>query len=85
MFMRGKTKFLKPALAHLAEDDVIGGAHWGDSGDATLDLPVGHDSDAALDKVEEILNEKPATGTTTRTGELVMQRMIRCHVPMRAM
>jgi hypothetical protein len=77
MFMRGKTKFLKAALGRLAENDLIGVAHWCDNGDATLDLPAGHDPEMALSKVEDILNEKPTTGTQTRAGELAMQRMIR--------
>lgn len=77
MFMRGKTQFLKPSLTHLAANDLIGVAHWCDSGDAILDLPAGHDPDAALGKVEDILTERPTTNTQTRTGELAMQRMIR--------
>jgi hypothetical protein len=77
MFLHGKASFLKPALAHLAANDLVGVAHWCDNGDAILDLAAGHDPDAALGKVEDILNEKALTGTQTRTGELAMQRMIR--------
>jgi len=77
MFLHGKTGFLKPALADLAANDLVGVAHWCDNGDAVLDLGAGHDTDAALGKVEEILDRKAITGTQTRTGELAMQRMIR--------
>lgn len=76
MFMRGKTQYLKPALDHLVPNDSIGVAHWCDNGDAELDLPLGHDPDEALAKVEDILNEKPTSGIN-RHGELAMQLMVR--------
>ncbi len=77
MFLHGKTNLLQPALTHLAGNDLVGVAHWCDNGDAAVDLPAGHDPDAALSKIEDILNRKPVTDTNTRTGELAMQRMIR--------
>jgi hypothetical protein len=76
MFMQGRTQMLKPALAHLAADDVVGVAHWCDNGDANLDTLPGVDSDAALAKVEQVLSERPDRGKH-RTGELAMQRMVR--------
>ena len=75
-FMKGKTKFLAPAFAHLDKDDVVGVAHWCDNGDASIDLPPGHDGSAALGKVDELLNRKRVNGEN-RTGELALQRMIR--------
>lgn len=77
MFMHGRAGLLRPALGNLAAGDAVGVAHWCDSGEAKVDLPPGHDPDEALAKVEEILSEKPTTGTQTRAGELAMQRMIR--------
>lgn len=76
MFMQGKTQLLKPALAHLGKDDAVGVAHWCDSGDSMIDLAPGHDTDAALTKIETILHQEPILGIN-RTGELAMQRMIR--------
>jgi hypothetical protein len=77
MFLHGKTKLLEPALKSLAADDLVGVAHWCDNGDALLDLAAGHDTNAAIATVEDVLNKKPITGTQTRNGELAMQRMIR--------
>jgi len=75
-FMKGKTKYLAPAFAHLDKDDVVGVAHWCDNGEANLDLPPGRDAGVALAKVEEILNGKRVDGDN-RSGELALQRMIR--------
>ncbi len=76
MFMSGKAQLLRPALAHLGEDDAVGVAHWCDNGDAEIDLAPGNDTSAALAKMETILEQKPVLGTNRR-GELAMQRMIR--------
>jgi hypothetical protein len=76
MFLRDKTQYLQPALAHLAASDAIGVAHWCDNGNAQLDMLPGHNPDAALAKVEEVLSVKPISGKR-RDGELAMQRMIR--------
>ena len=75
-FMRGKTQYLSPALAHLFRDDVVGVAHWCDNGIANIDLPPAHDPDAALSAIDQILSQKPALGSN-RKGELAMQKMIR--------
>jgi len=75
-FMKGKAKYLAPALEHLDKEDVVGVASWCDNGDASIDLVPGRDAGAALEKVEEILNGKRITGNN-RTGELALQRMIR--------
>jgi hypothetical protein len=77
MFIRGRTQFLKPALAHLGKNDVVGVAHWCDDGTAILDLEPGHDPATALSTVEQVLDQKPPTNTVNRPGELAMQRMIR--------
>jgi len=76
MFIRGRTQFLKPALAHLGKNDIVGVAHWCDDGNALLDLQPGHDPDAALSAVERVLDQKPLTNPVNRPGELAMQRMI---------
>jgi hypothetical protein len=75
-FMQGKTQFLTPAFAHLDKTDVVGVAHWCDNGDATVDLSPGTDVSAAIQKVDEILNQKRVNGDN-RPGELAMQHMIR--------
>jgi hypothetical protein len=76
MFIEGKTDFLKPALAHLGGNDVIGVAHWCDNGHAVLDQIPSRDTGAARAKVEEVLDQKPIAGEN-RSGELAMQHMIR--------
>jgi hypothetical protein len=75
-FMQGKTSILRPALDHLAPNDVVGVAHWCDDGKTLIDLQAGHDPDAALAKVEEVLGQKAIQGEN-RAGELAMQKMIR--------
>jgi hypothetical protein len=75
-FMLGNTKMLRPALDHLTSDDAVGVAHWCDDAKATIDLQPGHNPDAALAKVDEVLGQKPIEGDN-RTGELAMQRLIR--------
>lgn len=76
MFLQGKTGFLKPALAHLGENDVAGVAHWCDNGESVLDQLPSRNTDAALAKVEQVLDQKPIVGYN-RPGELAMQSMIR--------
>jgi hypothetical protein len=75
-FLRGKTQLLRPALAHLDKDDAVGVAHWCDDGRASLDLPPGHDPDAALATANRLISEPPVQGEN-RPGELAMQRMVR--------
>jgi hypothetical protein len=75
-FIRGKTQFLSPALAHLDRNDVVGVAHWCDNGIANIDLPPLHDPAAALATIDQLLSQKPVHGANRR-GELAMQRMIR--------
>jgi hypothetical protein len=75
-FLRGKTTVLRPALDGLRKDDSVGVAHWCDDGTASLDLPAGHDPDAALATIDRLINAPPIEGRD-RAGELAMQRMIR--------
>jgi len=74
-FLRGKVQFLKPALAHLEKDDVLGVAHWCDDGTASLDLQPGHDPDAALALANRLISG-PAIQGEDRPGQLAMQKMI---------
>ncbi|HEY6764787.1 MAG TPA: hypothetical protein VI386_08440 [Candidatus Sulfotelmatobacter sp.] len=78
-FLRGNTQFLKPALAHLDANDAVGVAHWCDDGVAAIDLPPGHDPDAALGAIDHLLNQK-VFYKDNRSGELAMQKMIRLMV-----
>jgi hypothetical protein len=75
-FLRGKTGFIKPALMHLDAQDTLGVAHWCDSGEARIDLPPGHDPDAATAALDKLLSQPPVRGEN-RSGELAMQRLIR--------
>jgi hypothetical protein len=74
-FLRGKTGILRPALDGLRKEDAVGVAHWCDDGTASLDLPAGHDPDAALATVDGLINKPPIEGQN-RAGELAMQKMI---------
>jgi hypothetical protein len=74
-FIRARTKLLRPALTHLDANDAVGVAHWCDTGEAQVDLPPGHDADAALKTVEDVMAQKGIEGKS-RTGELAMQSMI---------
>jgi hypothetical protein len=74
MFLRGKAKYLRPALANLDKNDAIGVAHWCDDGTSVIDLPPGHDPDAALNKVEWVL--KHVESGDNPSGELAMQKMV---------
>ena len=78
-FLRGKTQFLRAALSDLDMNDAVGVAHWCDDGAASIDLPPGHDPDAALAAVDHVINLDPVHGEN-RKGELAMQRMIRITV-----
>jgi len=75
-FIRGDTHFLRPALSHLDPKDAVGVAHWCDTGTASIDLPPGHDPDAALHEIDRLLDQKVSHGEN-RSGELAMQQLIR--------
>jgi hypothetical protein len=74
--LRGKSGTLRPVLGGLHMDDAVGVAHWCDDGTASLDLPPGHDPDAALAIVDRLTSERPIQGEN-RAGEQAMQKMIR--------
>jgi hypothetical protein len=74
-FMRGDTKYLRPALAHLDAHDVIGVAHWCDNGKNAIDFAPAHDADAALATLDQVLSANMNHGQN-RTGEHAMQETI---------
>jgi hypothetical protein len=76
-FMRGKTQLLKPALASLDKEDVVGVAHWCDDGTASIDFTPAHDVDAALASIDKVLGQKSFDfrSVDNRPGELAMQKM----------
>ena len=76
MFIQGKVNVIAPALSLLAPNDAVGVAHWCDNGDAKVDLPPGHDGNAAIPATEAVLDQKPPESIDSRTGELAMQHMI---------
>jgi len=75
-FLQDKTPYLKPALAHLGKNDLLGVAHWCDNGEEAIDLTLGTDADAALQTIENLLFAPKKSGYN-RAGELAMQNMIR--------
>ncbi len=77
-FMRGKTQLLKPALASLDKQDVVGVAHWCDDGSASVDFVPAHDADAALAALDKVLSQKAMdfSWVKNRDGELAMQKML---------
>jgi hypothetical protein len=74
-FMRGKTQFLKPALEHLNNDDLVGVAHWCDDGSGTVDVPLGTNVDAALQGIDTVLAAKPYISPDIRAA-MGLQRMV---------
>jgi hypothetical protein len=74
-FMRGKTQYLRPALNGLDKADTVGVAHWCGDGSAAVDLPPGHDPDAAIAVLDEILKRKSVEGAN-RQGQMAMQKMV---------
>jgi hypothetical protein len=74
-FMKGKTQYLKPAVEHLNNDDLVGVAHWCDDGQGTVDVPLGTNIDAALQGVDTILAAKPYISPDIRAS-IGLQRMV---------
>lgn len=74
-FIRGKTQFLKPALQHLNDDDLIGVAHWCDDGQGLVDVPLGTSIDAALQGIDTLLAAKPNLNNNPQ-GEIGLQQMV---------
>ncbi|MGC2161182.1 MAG: hypothetical protein WA634_04675 [Silvibacterium sp.] len=74
-FMRGKTQYLLPALAHLDKADAVGVAHWCGNGTQAIDLPPAHDPDAAIGKLDDLLKQKPVEGANRQTED-AKQRMV---------
>lgn len=77
-FMRGKTQLLKPALANLDKEDVVGVAHWCDDGGASIDFTPAHDTEAAIAALDKVLSQKAMDfrWVQNRPGELAMQKML---------
>jgi hypothetical protein len=77
-FMRGKTQLLKPALASLDKQDVVGVAHWCDDGSASVDFVPAHDADSAVAALDKVLSQKAMDfrWVQNRDGELAMQKML---------
>lgn len=74
-FMRGKTKYLLSALAHLDKTDVVGVAHWCGNGKQAIDLMPGHDPQAAINALNAVLKQKPVEGAN-RQAEDAKERMV---------
>jgi hypothetical protein len=74
-FLRGKTQYLQPALAHLDKTDVVGVAHWCSNGTQEIDLPPGNDADAAISKLDELLSRKSIEGEN-RKDEDAKNRLV---------
>jgi hypothetical protein len=74
-FMRGKTQYLLPALAHLDKNDAVGVAHWCGNGTQAIDFPPGHNPNAAVGALDGLLKQKAIEGAN-RQAEDAMQRMV---------
>lgn len=74
-FMRGKTQYLLPALAHLDKADVVGVAHWCGNGKQAIDLEPGHDPQAAIAALNAVLKQRPVEGAN-RQSEDAKERMV---------
>jgi hypothetical protein len=74
-FMRGKTQYLRPTLAYLDKADVVGVAHWCGNGKQAIDLEPGHDPQAAINTLNEVLKQRPVEGAN-RQAEDAKERMI---------
>ncbi len=74
-FMRGKTQYLKPALASLDKTDAVGVGHWCGDGTQAIDLPLGKDADAAVSMLNTLLSRKSIEGEN-RKGEDAKDRLV---------
>jgi hypothetical protein len=74
-FMRGKTQYLLPALAHLDKADVVGVAHWCGNGKQAIDQEAGHDPQAAIAALDAVLKQRPVEGAN-RESEDAKERMV---------
>lgn len=74
-FMRGKTQYLLPSLERLDKTDVVGVAHWCGDGTQVIDFKPGHDPDAAVEALNNLLKQKAVEGAN-RQAEDAMQRMV---------
>jgi hypothetical protein len=75
-FMRGKTKLLKLALAHLDKKDTVGAAHWCDDGTQGIDHLPDRNINEALNSIEELM-KAPPVNPGTRVGELALLKCLR--------
>lgn len=57
-FIAKRTNLLEPAFTNLDKKDKVGVAHWCDTGDAAIDLPLTADRGAPLSTLEAILGQK---------------------------
>jgi hypothetical protein len=57
-FIAKKTNLLEPAFPDLDKKDKVGVAHWCDTGDADIDLPLTTNRDAPLSTLEAVLSQK---------------------------
>jgi len=74
-FMRGKTQFLRPALADLDKADAVGVAHWCGDASAAIDLLPSQNADAAIGALDDLLKQKSVEGVN-RQGQMGMQKMV---------
>ncbi len=76
-FFKDKVPLLKPALAHLNQDDTMGVAHWCDNGNVTLDLAPTKNREAPLLVLEQVL-QAPAIDHPwpAPLGQIALERMM---------
>lgn len=80
-----KSALFRPALDHLDKHDTVGVAHWCDNGESEIDLPPGHDPDAAIAALEKALRKRDLNvpictaqldKSPCRKGERALQKML---------
>jgi len=74
-FMRGKTQYLLPGLAHLDKADTVGVAHWCGDGKQAIDLEPEHDPETAISALNEVLKQRPVEGAN-RQAEDAKEQMV---------
>lgn len=74
-FIRGNTKFFRPALDKLDKDDRVGVAHWCDDGSSAIDMALTRDRQKPLDAIE-VLMSAPQKMFEFTPGERAFKHMI---------
>ena len=75
-YFAGEMKRFVPALKKLEKQDIVGVAHWCDTGDAQLDLQPSNNVDDVAAAAERVLSTEPSGENHDRPGELALQKTL---------